>query len=246
MRPLVIAHRGASGELPENTLSAFERAIEEAADMIETDLHLSRDGIIVIHHDAELERLGADGEIRDHTAAELAGFDVAPELDVIERMPTLEEILDLFGEKISFNLELKVGVGDVPYDGLEDLAVSAVEKRGLLPRMLYSSFYDPVLARLRERSPEARIALLISPRAPVALFERAARVGAEAINPEVSLVTADLVEEAHAAGLKVYPYTANAREEMARLLDCGVDGLITNHPSRLQALLRGRGERGKA
>ncbi|HEB91394.1 MAG TPA: glycerophosphodiester phosphodiesterase [Deltaproteobacteria bacterium] len=240
MRPLVIAHRGASGELPENTLPAFERAIEEAADMIETDLHLSRDGVVMIHHDAELERLGVHGEIRDHLAAELAELDAAPRTAATERMPTLDEILDLFAERIPFNLELKVGVGDVPYAGLEDLAVTAVEKRGLLPRMLYSSFYDPVLARLRKRSPEARIALLVSPRAPVAIFERAERIRAEAIHPEVGLVTPELVEEAHAAGLKVYPYTANAREEMVRLLDCGVDGLITNHPSRLHAVLRER------
>ena len=240
MRPLVVAHRGTSGELPENTLPAFERAIEQSADMIETDLHLSRDGVVMIHHDAELERLGGEGEIRDHTAADLARLDAAPGSELTLRMPTLDEILDLFGERIAFNLELKVGVDDVPYEGLEDLAISAALDRGLLQRMLYSSFYDPVLARLRERSAEARIALLISPRAPVAIFERAARVGAEAINPEVSLVTADLVAEAHAAGLKVYPYTANERAEMERLLDCGVDGLITNHPSRLHALLRER------
>ena len=240
MRPLVVAHRGTSGELPENTLPAFERAIEQSADMIETDLHLSRDGVVMIHHDAELERLGGEGEIRDHTAADLARLDAAPGSELTLRMPTLDEILDLFGERIAFNLELKVGVDDMPYEGLEDLAISAALDRGLLQRMLYSSFYDPVLARLRERSAEARIALLISPRAPVAIFERAARVGAEAINPEVSLVTADLVAEAHAAGLKVYPYTANERAEMERLLDCGVDGLITNHPSRLHALLRER------
>ena len=68
-RPLVIAHRGASGERPETTLGAFERAVELHADMIETDLHLTRDGVVVIHHDASLARLGGRGEIRDYTAA---------------------------------------------------------------------------------------------------------------------------------------------------------------------------------
>jgi len=236
-RPLVIAHRGSSGERPENTLPAFERAIEQSADMIETDLHLSRDGVVVIHHDAELERLGEPGEIRDHTASELAAMNAAPGVAVAERMPTLQGLLDGFGERMQFNLELKVGLEDVAYEGLEDIVVSAVEARGLMPRMLFSSFYDPVLARLRERSASARIALLISPRAPIAIFERAARISAEAINPHVRLVTAELVEQSHAAGLCVYPYTANDSAEMARLLDCGVDGIITNHPARLHALL---------
>jgi glycerophosphoryl diester phosphodiesterase len=239
-RPLVIAHRGSSGERPENTFPAFERAIEQSADMIETDLHLSRDGIVVIHHDAELERLGEQGEIRDRTASELAAMNAAPGVSLAEKMPTLLELLDGFGERMQFNLELKVGLNDLAYEGLEDIVVSAVEARGLMPRMLFSSFYDAVLARLRARSAAARIALLVSPRAPVAIFERAAGVFAEAINPDVRLVTQKLVEEAHAAGLRVYPYTANESAEMARLLDCGVDGIITNHPARLHALLEDR------
>ena len=239
-RPLVIAHRGSSGERPENTLPAFERAIEQSADMIETDLHLSRDGVVVIHHDAELERLGEQGEIRDRTASELAAMNAAPGGEVAEKMPTLLDILDGFGERMQFNLELKVGRDDAAYDGLEDIVVSAVEERGLMPRMLFSSFYDPILARVRERSASARIALLVSPRAPIAIFERAARVAAEAINPEIRLVTKELVEQAHAEGLRVYPYTANETKEMERLLDCGVDGIITNHPARLHAILNRR------
>jgi glycerophosphoryl diester phosphodiesterase len=239
-RPLVIAHRGSSGKYPENTLPAFECAIEESADMIETDLHLSRDGVVVIHHDPELERLGEPGEIRDRLAAELATLNAAPGALVAEKMPTLLDILDGFGERMQFNLELKVGRDDLAYDSIEDIVVSAVEARGLMPRMLFSSFYDPVLARLRERSFSARIALLLSPRAPVAMFERAQRLGAEAINPHIRLVTEALVDEAHAANLQVYPYTANDSKEMARLLDCGVDGIITNHPARLHALLHNR------
>ena len=78
-QPLVIAHRGASGERPENTLPAFERAIEQSADMIETDLHLTRDGVVVVHHDASLKRLGARGEIREWNAADLRSLDAAPD-----------------------------------------------------------------------------------------------------------------------------------------------------------------------
>ena len=240
MRPLVIAHRGSSGERPENTLPAFERAIEQDADMIETDLHLSRDGVVMIHHDPDLERLGEAGEIRDRSAAELALLNAAPGVEVALRMPTLLDILDGFGSRMQFNLELKVATDDAAYPGLEEIVLAAVEERGLLNRMLFSSFYDGVLERLRTLSSAARIALLISPRAPVAVLKRATRLGAEAINPDVRLVTPELVNQAHAADLRVYPYTANEIKEMERLLDCGVDGIITNHPARLHDVLRAR------
>jgi len=239
-RPLVIAHRGSSGVRPENTFSAFERAIEDEADMIETDLHLSRDGVVVIHHDAELERVGLGGEIRDRTMDELGRLDMSLGGDVAETMPRLDEMLERFGQRIAFNLELKVDGKDEAYEGMEEIVFRAVEDRGLTDRILFSSFYDPVLARLRERSASARIALLFSPRANFKVLERAARLAAEAINPDIRLVTPSLVAEAHAAGLRVYPYTANDSAEMARLLDCGVDGVITNHPAQLRALLRDR------
>ena len=239
-RPLVIAHRGSSGERPENTLPAFERAIEQQADMIETDLHLSRDGVVVIHHDAALERLGVEGEIRDHLASELAAMNAAPGAEIRETLPSLLDLLDGFGQRMQFNLELKVSKDDTPYEGLEEIVLAAVEERGLMARMLFSSFYDPVLERLRAMSESARIALLISPRATVAIIKRAERLSAEAVNPDVRLVTKQLVAEVHEAGLCVYPYTANDEAEMARLLDCGVDGIITNHPARLHALLQER------
>jgi len=238
-RPLVIAHRGASGERPENTLPAFEYAIEQSADMIETDLHLTRDGVVVIHHDAALDRLGGQGEIRDRTAAELAGLNAAPGASLAERMPTLLDLLDRFGERMEFNLELKVGI-DAPYDGLEELVVGELDGRGLLPRMLLSCFDDRVLERLRALSPSARLGVLVSQRAPGDIVGRARRVQAEAINPQCFLVNEDLVRSVHAEGLAVYPYTANELPEMTRLLDCGVDGIITNYPARLRELVDAR------
>ncbi len=115
-----------------------------------------------------------------------------------------------------------------------------MESRGLLADTLFSSFYDPVLERLRALSPAARIALLVSRRYPARAVERALALGAEALNPEAWLVDAALVGEAHAAGLAVYVYTVDDPGEMARLLDLGVDGLFTNHPDRMLELL-GRG-----
>jgi glycerophosphoryl diester phosphodiesterase len=233
----VIAHRGASGERPENTLSAYELAIAQHADMIEIDLHLSRDRVVMIHHDASLERLGGTGEIGDHSAAELAALDAAPGWDTVERIPTLLDVLDRFGDRMEFNLEIKVGAAERAYPGIEEVVIEAVEERGLLSRMLFSSFYDPVLERLRSLSRAARLAVLVSPRAPRRILQRARGVAAEAINPHTRLVTADLVRRAHAEGLKVFPYTEDDPAGMNRLLDLGVDGIITNHPERLRRIV---------
>jgi len=230
--PLVIAHRGASGELPENTLPAYELALRQGSDMIEIDLHTTRDGAIVITHDEDLEDLGGRGEVADATLEEIRRLDAGGGAAV----PILEEVLDAFGGRIPFNLELKRG-SQGEYLGMEGVAVAEVARRGLLEQTLFSSFFDPVLQALRRVSPEARIALLVSLRFPQGAIERARSVGAEALNPEWSLVNQELVESAHSEGLAVYVYTVDDEDEMGRLLDMGVDGLFTNHPRRMRALL---------
>ena len=229
---LVIAHRGASGHRPENTLPAYELAVEQGADMIEIDLHRTRDGAIVVTHDEELAGIGGRGEIAQATLAEVRALNAGGG----EPVPTLDEVLDGFATRIPFNLELKRGK-QADYPGLEQATLEAVNQRGLLPRMLFSSFYDPVLARLRALSPEARVALLISRKFPQRAVERAKALGAEALNPEDSLVTAELVREAHAAGLAVYVFTVDEETELRRFLDLGVDGIFTNHPDRLRAIV---------
>ena len=233
--PLVIAHRGASGELPENTLPAYQLALEQGSDMIEIDLHTTRDGAIVISHDESLESLGGCGEVADATFQEIRRLDAGGGAVV----PTLEEVLDAFGGRIPFNLELKRGSRG-EYPGMEAAAVAEVARRGLLEQTLFSSFYPPVLEALREVSPEVRIAVLVSPRFPQGAIERARALGAEALNPERSLATRELVESAHGEGLAVYVYTVDDGEEMGQLLDLGVDGLFTNHPRRMRALLATR------
>jgi len=231
-RPLVIAHRGASAYRAENTLPAFELAIEQGADMIETDLHRTRDGAVVITHDERLEGLGGHGEIADATLDELRVLDAGGGA----RVPTLDEVLDGFGARIAWNLELKRGTR-ADYPGLEAAALEAVERHALLARTLFSSFHDAVLARLRSRSPGARIGLLVSRRHAGAMLERARALGAEALHPEASLVGPGLVDAAHAVGLAVLPFTVDEPDSMRRLLGMGVDGLFTNHPDRLRGIL---------
>jgi glycerophosphoryl diester phosphodiesterase len=235
-RCLVIAHRGASGSLPENTMAAYELAVTQDADMIEIDLHRTRDGTVVITHDELLEGLGGRGEIADARLEEVRSLDAGGG----EPVPTLDEVLDRFGARIPFNLEIKCGTRG-PYPGLEAQALEAVERRGLLERTLFSSFHDGVLARLRELSPRSRIAFLVSPRDASRPLERARAVGAEALNPWRGLARADLVESAHAVGLAVNVFTVDEIDDMRRLLELGVDGLFTNHPARLRQLIGPRG-----
>lgn len=229
---LVIAHRGASAYRPENTLAAYELAIEMGADMIEIDLHRTRDGAIVVTHDEDLSGLGGRGEIAAATLSEVRSLDAGRG----ERVPTLDEVLERFGRRIPFNLELKRGAAG-PYEGLEAAALEAVERRGLLERTLFSSFYDDVLARLRALSARARIALLLSRHHPQGALERAARLGAEAVNPERRLATPALVQAAHGAGLDVHVFTVDADEELRRLVELGLDGIFTNVPDRLRRLV---------
>jgi glycerophosphoryl diester phosphodiesterase len=229
--PLVIAHRGASGYRAENTLPAYELALAQGADMIEIDLHRTRDGKIVITHDEDLAGLGGCGEIADATLAEVRALDAGD-----GPVPTLSEVFDRFGARISFNLELKRGTRG-EYPGLESEVLSEVQGRGLLARTLFSSFFDPVLERLRSLSSAARIGLLVSRRFPNRCIERALALGAEALHPESPVVVPALVRGAREAGLRLYPFTVDEPSEMRRLLDLGVDGLFTNYPDRLRALV---------
>lgn len=240
-RPLVIAHRGASGERPENTLPAYRLAIEQRADMIEIDLHATRDGAIVVAHDAELARLGGRGEIGQASLAEVRALDAGGGL----RVPILDEVLDAFGGRISLNLEIKSGERTGPYAGIEEASLAAVEGRGLLESTVFSSFHDSVLRELRRLSSSVRIAVLASPREPreplARTLRRAEAVDAEAVNPHFTLVDEAMVGAAHGEGLAVYAYTADAEPELERLLALGVDGIFTNHPRRLRSIVDGRG-----
>jgi glycerophosphoryl diester phosphodiesterase len=229
--PLVIAHRGASGERPENTMPAYALAIEQRADMIEIDLHCTRDGAIVIAHDERLPGLPGGCEIGECSLADIRALGRGD-----ERVPSLDEVLDAFGARIPFNLEIKCG-GTGPYSGIEASALAALESRGLGPTILFSSFDDGVLRRLREAAPATRIGVLVSGRAPGQWLERCAAVGAEAVHFWKGLATQSAVETAHREGLAVYVYTVDDPGEMRTLLARGCDGLFTNFPGRMRDLV---------
>jgi len=219
---LTIAHRGASADAPENTTAAFDLAIAHGADMIETDLHRTRDGAIVLHHDFAI-----DGQwIGAMTLDELR----------IQRpaAPTLEDTLDAFGSRISFNLELKSEPGR-RYPGLETHVLGIVRRRRLLARTLFSSFDARVLSQLRRAGPHARLGLLVT--TPIGIERRARRIGAEAVHLPRRAVTRRRVQALRDAGWRVHVFTVDRAEDIERLLAWGVDGIFTNVPARVRALV---------
>ncbi|MGH9885512.1 MAG: glycerophosphodiester phosphodiesterase [bacterium] len=223
---LNIAHRGASVDELENTLEAFALAVEQGADMIETDLHLLRDGAVALYHDDEI----GGAPVGSHTLASLR--------EKLPRAPTLQETLDRFGSRIAWNLELKSPPsGD--YAGLERIALDEVKRRGILARTLFSSFSDSVLGRLRQLEPDARLGTLVWIRQPGDILARAASVAAEAVNLHLLLATEERVREAHAAGFRVNVYTVDDPAAQRRLFQFGVDGIFTNLPGKLRANLSG-------
>lgn len=238
-RPLVIAHRGAKAYMPENTLAAFALAVEQGADMIETDLHLALDQSVPISHDSSLERFGREGEIAHVTLAELRSIALeahaaSDEAGPHEGIPTLAEMLDAFGSVLPFNLEIKTDTKHRPYPGLQRMALDHVRERGILEQTLFSSFSDEVLAELRALEPSVRLGVLEEAVDPGGIFERAEAVAAESINPHFVNVTKELVDRAHDRGLAVYPYTVDEIDWMRSLYGMGVDGIISNVPDRLR------------
>jgi glycerophosphoryl diester phosphodiesterase len=236
-KPWVIAHRGASGHTPENTLAAFERAVQLGAGFIETDLHLTRDAQFVAIHDATLERTtNGRGTVRDFTLAELRRLDAGMWFDreyMGQRIPTLDEVLE-FARKndVIFYLEVK-------YDaawGMHHSLVAALQKAENAARTIVISFDQTTLAALRRVDASVMMGLLADEPGPDYVKD-ALELGARQMCPQVSLITPDLVQRAHGADLQVATWTVNDAEAMRRVIAAGVDGIMTNFPDRLRAVI---------
>ena len=233
---LNIAHRGASGTFPENTLSAFRGAIDARADMCELDVQLTRDGAVVVIHDDTVERTtdGA-GEVAEFTLAELQGLDAGAHFREGkikgERIPTLDEVFAATHGRCGLNIELKAG-------GLEHQVAQLMQTRDAFADSIVSSFDWEYLKKIQQLHFNIRIALLADEK-PVDLMINAVAMRAHAINPRWDMVTPDLCKAAHERGLKVYTWTVDADARMRALIECGVDGIMTNFPERLRTVLGG-------
>jgi len=234
--PWVIAHRGASAVAPENTMAAFRRAVAMGADCIETDLHLSRDGRLVIVHDNTLNRTtSGDGLVKNFTFAELRELDAGrwfAEEFAGEKLPGIEELLDLAGQAdLSLYLEIKGGAGY----GVERAVISALRGRKEAKATVVLCFDGSVLDRIHQLDRLLMTGLLFETGGEDMVRE-AVRVGARQIGPRGDCVTPELIEDAHRRGLKVVTWTINEPGQMRAMANAGVDGIMSNHPDRLIAV----------
>jgi len=232
METMIQAHRGASAYCPENTLEAFSKAIEQGADGIELDVHLTKEGEVVVAHDERLERVSnGTGYINDHTLEELKSLDFAKLLPgPVCRIPTLSEVFSLVKpSSLSVNIELKTT--ERLYPGLCGKLAALVEEFGMGERILYSSFNHYSLQEIRQIDPKVKIGLLYQ-LGMVDPWVYANYVGADAIHPHYYVVAAlpETVERCHENGVKVNVWTVDDGEAIKMMLKSGVDGIITNKP----------------
>jgi glycerophosphoryl diester phosphodiesterase len=250
-RPRVMAHRGASGEYPENTMPAFRAAVDAEADYIELDVHCTRDGEVVVVHDDRLSRIASDNRlIGEMTMVELEAVDAAfnfsrdgagwPFRSQGIRVPRLAEVLELCSG-LRFVVEFK------PHDPvIADAALEVVRRAGMGRQVLFASEHLPPIARVRTLAPQFPTNLTateilafmqsLQPGAP----PYAAAGDALQIPPEhrgMRLATPEVVAAAHRNGLEVHVWTINEQAKMEEMLSLGVDGIITDYPTRLLTLL---------
>lgn len=242
---MVQAHRGASGYAPENTLDSFQMAVDMKADGIECDIHLSKDGVFVVCHDETIDRTSdGTGKIAEMTYAEISkhnfGCKFHPHYFRPERFltaPTLEQMLDVVKDMKVINIEVKAFAGDEE-KALNDF-YAILEKYGIVDRVIVSSFNVGILKRLKALHGDVFTGYLYHPGVKSDVFEcfpweaavqTALDHNCDAIHPEINSLTREVVDDAHAHGLKVNCWTANKREAVEKAMAIGCDGIITNYP----------------
>lgn len=229
------AHRGASGYAPENTLEAFELAVEMGADGVEMDVQMTRDGYLVVVHDERIDRVSdGTGFVRDYTLEELKRFKfnkIHPEYENA-KIPTLREVYELLKETPLFiNVELKNGI--YFYDGLEERVLDLTRRMGMSERVIYSSFNHYSVKKIKELNPESKTGILYSDGIwnPVAY---ANSIGADALHPAFyNLQYSGFMEEARKNCKKVHVWTVNDEKRAVECLDMGVNAIISNYPDRM-------------
>jgi len=249
-----IAHRGFSGRFPENTMLAFRKAMEEGADGIELDVHLTRDGVPVIIHDERLERTtNGRGFVKDWTFAELRALDagsgsgpdngkrVSAEADRAGkgqsagdsglRIPALEEYLYLVrGTGIVTNIELKTD--DIPYSGIEHKVIALLKVFDIVDRVIIFSFNYETVLRMKSALPEVRCGFLMEKWQPEMISDLSA-AGIGYLHPWYGCITPERMAEAKDCGIGVNTWTVNEEEDIREMFRMGVDAVITNYPDRV-------------
>jgi len=237
----ILGHRGAMGHAPENTMASFMMALEMGADIIELDVHLTRDNVPVVIHDEDVKRTtDGEGEVKDMNLEELKELDAGSwfsEEFAGERIPTLSEVLAWAKGNVPINIEIKNGPNF--YKGIEERVVEELAGHGMTGEIIISSFDHVCLKTIKEIEPALRTAILYSCRLCDPVYY-AKYLNLSAFHPRWSYITKKFIDDAHAAKLAVNTWVANTPDLMNRLIDMGVDMIGTNYPDRLKKLLSSR------
>jgi glycerophosphoryl diester phosphodiesterase len=233
------AHRGASGYYPENTMLAFEKAVEMGCEGIETDVQLTKDGMLVICHDELLDRTtDGSGLIMETNYSEILKLDAAKSWggkykDV--RIPTLDEFLDYVKDKnIMINLEIKNSIID--YKNIEKMIIEKIYKYKLNKKVIISSFNHYSILRCKDIDNTLKLGLLYD----CCIYKPgkyASELGVNAVHPSFYSLNKDVVKEIKEQNIMINTYTVNEEKYMKTLIELGIDGIITNYPDRLKKLL---------
>jgi glycerophosphoryl diester phosphodiesterase len=242
---LNVAHRGASGYAPENTLPAFTLAAEMGADGIELDIHLSADGeAVVIHNDTVDATTNGYGRVSQMTLSELVTLDAGSWFDTRfagARIPTLAQVFEAVGQRLLINVEIKVEAGYHPVQQ-EMEAVRLIQEHHMAHRVIVSSFSPSSLRRVHKLDPNIALGFLYAGRVPVYLLRCLRWLGVpyHALHPAFGSVDAAYVAKARQVGQQVNVWTVNVADDMRRMRDLGVDSIITNYPDLLGQILAER------
>ena len=245
MPPLIIAHRGDSAHVAENTLASFAVALEVGADLVEFDVQLTKDGQVVVIHDATVDRTTTGkGRVRDLTLAEIrtlsAGYPSRfGDAHRGERVPTLSEALALLKDRARVMVEIKPeSVTDDAEGGIEARAIAEVRKAGMEKEVAFLSFSRRALLRCRKLAPEIVRGHLFQKAEPGEMLAGAREVASELVMPEKRILTDEMRDRAREAGLKLATWVVDDPEELRRLARFDLYGVASNRPGVMLDAIR--------
>ena len=224
---LNIGHRGVKGHEPENTLPSFQKALDLNVDGIELDVHVCKTGELIVIHDFTVDRTtNGSGAVSELSLSELKSLRINDEIEI----PTLEEVLDLIGKKCFINIELKGRHTAKPVSNLIEKYI--LEKEYSYEDFIVSSFQREELEMMFTINPDIHLGILTQASVNQ-VFEWASTFSAKAIHPHFSLLTQENVQKAQEQGFKVYTWTVNETEDIERIKNYNVNGIITDFPEKI-------------
>lgn len=231
----IIAHRGASANATENTMAAFKKATEMDVSGMETDIRLTKDGVPVLHHDPTLKRLtGSKKAIKHVTLAELKTYTFKKKGYPFRKsgaIVTLEQFLTYMQDFPHITLHLEIKKEPELINNIEEKILADIQKRNVTNQIVFSSFNHTCLHRLWELDSHSQIALLFTKQQPKFFdYINHLSMPITSIHPKHTVLTKDMIKQAHQRGIAVNPFTVNKKRTARILRKMGVDGLITDHP----------------